>query len=225
MCPTMLVVRLSLLITRRRAASAHWSMGWAQDLRAIRRRGNASFTQLKKSPSRLPSDSFCTRCFLNHWYYSHSWKDRQITGLALRVTRVKGASTRPQSTSPSTYYTRGEWSVHVMADSPGGKNQEVHPSFWLVTDHLYPPKAGAGLQTAFLWDSAVKWDLQYFCVSECWVGIFLKKRIILHLIQEKQVFQWSLPRNTLGERFPEVCVCIGRGGNFTGEAFPASRYY
>lgn len=37
-----------------------------------------------------------------------------------------------------------------MADSPGGKNQEVHPSFRLVTDPLYPPKAGAGLQTAFL---------------------------------------------------------------------------
>lgn len=47
-------------------------------------------------------------------------------GLALRVTRVKGASTRPLvHISKYILNTGGAWSVQVMADSPGGKPKRL----------------------------------------------------------------------------------------------------
>lgn len=168
--------------------------------------------QLWKSHHHLPLDSLCTRHFLSHWYYSHHqtvWLkcDRQSQGLALKVTRVKGASTRPL-VHISKYILKQEvsgvcmlWLSHQVV-----KTQEVHPSFWLVTDHLYPPKAGVGLQTAVLWDSAVKWDLQYFCVSECWVGIF-KKKLYYTWFKKNRYFNEVYLETLLGKGF-QRCVFV-----------------
>lgn len=190
----MLVVGLSLLILTGEGLVHTGSWG---EFRISRQHDNeryASFMQLQKSHHRLPWDSFCTRCFLSRWYYSHSWKlwvryNRQITGA--RSEGYQRQRCKHKTLSPHFQVHTKEvsgvcmlWLIHQVV-----KTKRFISPFWLLADHLCPPKAGVGLQTAFLWDSAVKWDLQYFCVSECWVGILKKKktiRIILHLIKEKQ---------------------------------------
>jgi hypothetical protein len=117
--------------------------------------------------------------------------------------------------------------MHVMADSPGGK--KTRGSLPLLDCKLtisIPPKARLGLQIAFLWDSAVKWDLQYFCVSECWVGILKKKKkdyITLDSRKSKISMKSAHKEIFLGKGFKRcmcvclcVCVCvyIGSGGDF-----------
>lgn len=60
----------------------------------------------------------------------------------------------------------------IMADLPGGKKKRgSFPLFDCKLTISTRPRLDLGMQTAFHWDTAVKWDLQYFCVSECWVGI------------------------------------------------------
>lgn len=136
--------------------------------------------QLRKSHHRLPWDSFCTRCsksLVLQSFMETMGKIRQanhrgsLWGYQRQWCKHKTLSPHFQVHTKEVSGVCMLWLIHQVV-----KTKRFISPFWLLADHLCPPKAGGGLQTAFLWDSAVKWDLQYFCVSECWVGILKKKK-------------------------------------------------
>lgn len=177
----MLVVGLSLLILTGEGLVHTGSWGWIQDLKTTWQREvciiYAATEVTPSSPLGLLLHQVFSKSLVLQSFMETMGKIRQanhrgsLWGYQRQWCKHKTLSPHFQVHTKEVSGVCMLWLIHQVV-----KTKRFISPFWLLADHLCPPKAGGGLQTAFLWDSVVKWDLQYFCVSERWVGIFKKKQ-------------------------------------------------